>query len=152
MRSPYRDAPAISMPSLSLRMPTLGIRAGRSLGRDTMRWLAAIGGAAALVLAAIYVPPLLRDEGAGSSGGEATAVSTPGGDLPAGARPMPNLIGEQQADAQRTLQDLGVTWVTVEIASPSAPAGQVVGHSPNAGAAVRSGDNVTLIVSRGAPQ
>jgi hypothetical protein len=152
MRSPYRDAPAISMPSLRLpRLPTIGIAAG-SFGRDTMRWLAAIVGAVTLVLAAIYVPPLLRDDSTRSPGDDASALSTPGGSLPADARAMPNLIGEQQANAQRLLQELGVTWVTIEIASPSAPAGQVVGHSPSAGAAVRSGDNVTLTVSRGAPQ
>ena len=66
MRSPYRDAPAISMPSLpSLRLPTIGIGAGRSPGRDAMRWVAAAVGAAALVLAAIFVPPLLRDGASG---------------------------------------------------------------------------------------
>jgi hypothetical protein len=155
MRRPYGDAPAIAMPSLpSLRLPAMRTGGLRSaLGAEATRWIAAAIGAAALILAAIYVPPILRGDDArlpdNTPNGESSGAS---GTFPAGAFGMPNLVGMTQEDAQRVLQEAGLTWVIVEAPSASTPAGRVERQTPGSGSVVRGGDNITLIVSRGAPQ
>ena len=131
-------------------------------------WRLAAGGIALLVLAALYIPPLFSGgatsapttpagtastpaPGGAPGAAQPSATSTPAGQ-PGSAGRMPNLVGMQQPAAQQTLQAQGLTWVTVEIASTTSPAGTVVGQSPTDAAAVNRGDNVTLIVSRGAPR
>ncbi len=154
MRHPYRDAPAVSMPSLpSFRLPAM--RTGSIRLPDTRGmggWLAAVAGVVVLVLAAVYVPPMLRDgDGAPAGAANAPTDGTPAGSqaIPDGALAMPNVVGMQQDEAQRRLQEAGLTWVIVEAPSTATPLGQVERQSPNAGGAVKRGDNVTLIVSKG---
>jgi hypothetical protein len=50
--------------------------------------------------------------------------------------------------AGRVLESIGVTFVAVDVPS-DAPAGTVVGQTPQPGANIETGDNVTLVVSRG---
>jgi cytoskeletal protein RodZ len=82
---------------------------------------------------------------------QATAAAAPSGASGGGAK-LSNLVGRKLVDVQQELQTAGLTWVVVEISSPSAAAGQVVGQQPVAGTSMTRGDNVTLIVSRGAPK
>lgn len=156
MRGPGRDAPALSLPSLpQLGFPALNLASRTGL----LRWVAGAAGALALI-AAVWL-------GSGIFGGTATplgspvtgatpaavapsAGGTPGTAAPTAADQAPNFIGMQQEAAQRTLQERGVTSVTVGIANTTSPAGEVVGQMPSAGSPLKRGDNITLVVSRGA--
>ena len=85
-------------------------------------------------------------------GGEAVAPSA-GGTVPPFERGrVPNFAGVTRQQAEGVLRDLALTSVIVEIATAETPAGQVIGQTPPAGASVKEGDNVTLVVSRGPPR
>lgn len=75
-----------------------------------------------------------------------TAVPIPSATAPAEA--MPNVIGETQAQAERTLQQIGVSALIVRKAASSGhhAAGTVWGQYPPAGATVARGMKVTLYV------
>lgn len=152
------DAPAISMPSL----PQFGLPALNLASRPGMlRWVAAAVGAAILVTVYWFGGALLggddatpQTSGTASqapsavpTGAAPSAAGTPG--VVAPADQAPNFVGMQQDVAQKTLQERGVTWVTVGIASNEKPAGEIVGQTPSAGAPLKRGDNITLVVSRG---
>lgn len=171
LRQPGRDAAAFTLPALPrFGLPPFSLADGPGL----LRWGAAAAGAIALIAAAIVAPRAFRgDSGApatpvipaATAPARATAAATttaaagttprPGASatVPAFERERaPNLVGVRQELAQQTLQELGVSWVTVEIATGEAPAGQVVGQTPAAGTPLKRGDNMTLVVSRGAPR
>lgn len=61
---------------------------------------------------------------------------------------MPDIVGDNVADARAGLEDLGLRVRVVRVVAAD-PAGTVVGQSPEAGAAVRDGGTVTLRVSTG---
>lgn len=155
MRGQGRDAPALSLPSLpQFGLPALNLASRPGL----LRWGAAAAGALALLAAAWLWSGIFGGSDAPASAPRAVATSaapaapggaSPGGTAPAAADVAPNLVGMQQDAAQRALQERGVTWVTVGIASNDVPAGQIVGQTPSAGAPLKRGDNVTLVVSRG---
>jgi cytoskeletal protein RodZ len=165
LRQPGRDAPALSLPSL----PQFGLPALNLAGRSALlRWGAAAAGALLLV-AAVWLgartfgstgapttaapsqaPGAVSTALAPGAASTARAGGTPAALPVAASDQAPNFIGMQQEVAQRTLQERGVTWVTVGIASNEAPAGEVVGQTPAAGAPLKRGDNITLVVSRGA--
>ena len=63
----------------------------------------------------------------------------------------PDFRGVERATAEEVLQELGLTFLVIEVESGEAPAGRVFAQSPEPGAAIEAGDDVTLIVSRGAP-
>jgi len=67
---------------------------------------------------------------------------------------VPSVVGQQEADARRQLEDLGleVQKEDVEPQDDDRPAGQVVDQDPQMGAKVREGSVVTIRVSTGAPQ
>ncbi len=144
------------------------------------RWGLAGLGALVLILSAVFLPRVFEGSGAnapatpsaataqatvqaggtpssgGASGGTSNGTPPPptaaSGGAAAGGIAVPNLVGVARADAQARLQDAGLTSVVVEIASTTVPAGQVASQQPAAGASVARGENVTLIVSRGAPR
>ena len=61
---------------------------------------------------------------------------------------VPNLIGESQRAAERTLDDLGLN-AKIDRQSDEAPKGQVIDQDPGAGGTVEEGGTVTLFVSSG---
>ncbi|MDP8937063.1 MAG: Stk1 family PASTA domain-containing Ser/Thr kinase [Actinomycetota bacterium] len=64
---------------------------------------------------------------------------------------VPSVIGLQEPDARRQLEDLGLEVRKEEIADENSPAGLVVDQDPKMGAKVSEGDAVTIRVSTGAP-
>jgi serine/threonine-protein kinase len=61
---------------------------------------------------------------------------------------VPNVVGDDRADAVATLQDTGLK-VTIHEADSSRPKGQVISQSPGAGSTVARGSRVTITVSKG---
>ena len=61
---------------------------------------------------------------------------------------VPELVGQTEAQARATLDQLGLEPVTVE-GDSERPEGQVVSSSPNAGESVRVGSVVQMTISRG---
>ena len=150
------------MPSL----PQFGLPALNLASRPGMlKWIAGAVGAAILVAAYWFGGALLGGEGATSTPPASNSASQSPSAVPTNAAPSaaeaagavpaaaadqaPNFVGVQQDLAQRALQERGVTWVTVGIASNDKPAGEIVGQTPGAGAPLKRGDNITLVVSRG---
>lgn len=64
---------------------------------------------------------------------------------------VPNVVGQDQADATRALQAAGLD-VTVQTTSSSRPVGQVLKSTPGADATAVRGDTITLTVSSGPKQ
>jgi len=133
LRRAVSDAPAIPMPSL----PSIPI---------APRGLAIIAGGVLVLLALFLVLP-------GLSGDEASPAgpSTPGALTsvpPFEQGKTPNFVGVQREVAQEVLQSLEAPSVAVDVPS-DAPAGTVVGQTPQPGAGLTAGDTVTLVVSRG---
>lgn len=62
---------------------------------------------------------------------------------------MPNFIGVRRDAAEAVLQQQGIEFIEVRAGHESAPADQVFAQSPSPGSALRPGDVVTLVVSRG---
>ncbi|MFA7297767.1 MAG: helix-turn-helix domain-containing protein, partial [Dehalococcoidia bacterium] len=178
MRTPRGGFRLPSLPSLPARATSDG--AGDAGGGvDVRRWGLAGLGALVLILSAVFLPRLFENTspatttptpaaataqatvqagGTPVSGGASSATPTAGSPQPtataaaSGGIAVPNLVGVARADAQARLQDAGLTSVVVEIASATVPAGQVASQQPAAGANLNRGENVTLIVSRGAPR
>lgn len=65
--------------------------------------------------------------------------------------PVPSLAGEERADAESTLEELGLTVEIVEEDSESVKEGQVIDQTPDTGTNVGPGSTVTLTVSTGPP-
>ena len=61
---------------------------------------------------------------------------------------MPNLVGLTIADARATSAKAGLTIGSLKIANAEGRPDTIVGQTPVAGAAVRSGDTVTLVAGR----
>ena len=125
---------------------------------------------ALLVVIAFFVLPRLRggddvpapsptvETGTGATE-TATGTGAPGGTEPplAGTVPpfevgeTPDFIGVAGGEATELLTRLGLSFVVIEVPTNEAPAGQVFGQSPQPGAAIGAGGDVTLIVSSGPP-
>lgn len=142
---PRRARPASTRrpraPSVSASMPAL------LLGSDA----APIIGIIVLLLAAFVVG---RVAGSGpdpfvpSSTGAVSPSAAPGGpSAPAATGRMPNLIGTSIDDARARLAAMNVEPFVIAVPSTAAPAGQVLGQSPPAGASIGHAI-VTLVVSR----
>lgn len=178
MRTPRGGFRLPSMPSLPAGGGTPSLP---TLGPDARRWGLAALGVVVLILSAVFLPRAFDSTGSSATATPTTvaataqatvqAVGAPATSTPAaqataasgatpssGAAPVtgsvtvPNLVGVARADAQARLQDAGLTSVVVEIANATVPAGRVASQQPAAGTGVNRGDNVTLIVSRGAPR
>jgi beta-lactam-binding protein with PASTA domain len=61
--------------------------------------------------------------------------------------PLPNLVGVNVDEAQRTLAELGLTARTIPSPVSDAPANTVISQSPQAGFVVREGRSISLEVS-----
>jgi hypothetical protein len=135
LRRAGSDAPALPIPSLP------------SIPFATRGW-AIVSGVIVLVVALIWIVPAVTGRGgeqeAGGTNTPAAVASVP----PFEQGKAPNFVGVQRDVAQRVLESLGATFVAVEVPS-DAPAGTVVGQTPQPGATLESGDTVTLVVSRG---
>ena len=123
------------------------------------RWLVLIAaiGVVAVAAFALNVPGLGDDSGDpsaddGAAGGPAGAAAgaPPAPTVPAfDAGLAPDFRGVERAEAEALLADLGLTVLVIEVATPDTPPGRVFAQSPEAGAEVAPGDNVTLIISSG---
>ena len=60
-----------------------------------------------------------------------------------------NVVGQPATDAQNALRALGLTPVTTNAANATIASGVVVSQTPNQGERVKSGTDVTLVVSTG---
>jgi serine/threonine-protein kinase len=68
--------------------------------------------------------------------------------LSKGPQKVPDVVGMQQADAEKTLRDHG--FVPVPVSQPSSkPEGEVIQQVPNAGQPESQGTQVTIVVSSG---
>jgi beta-lactam-binding protein with PASTA domain len=65
---------------------------------------------------------------------------------------MPDFRGVQRAEAERVLQDLGLSFVVIQVATDAAPAGVVFDQAPAPGDSTSNSGDVTLIVSQSAPR
>lgn len=134
LRRGSADAPALPIPSL----PAIPL---------APRALAVAAGIVLLLFAAAWIVPNLGGNDAPEAAGTnvpAAVSSVP----PFEQGKAPNFIGVQRDVAQEVLQSLEMTFVAVEVAS-DAPAGTIVGQTPEPGADLVAGNNVTLVVSRG---
>ncbi len=91
-------------------------------------------------------PTVIRSQAAGP---EPTSTATTSG---AAAAPrsgeMPNLVGRTRREAEDELGRLGLAFVVIEVATPTAPPGTVYNQSPEPGKSIKRGDSVTLLVAR----
>jgi cytoskeleton protein RodZ len=136
LRRSNNDAPALpipSLPSIPLAPRALAVAAGIVLLLLAMAWL---------------IPNLGGSDTPTSAGTSAGAPAAVASVPPFDAGKAPNFVGVQREVAQRLLQSLGMTSVPVEVPS-DAPEGTVVGQTPQPGADLGTGDNVTLVVSKG---
>ena len=147
-------------------LPGLRRREGaRALPAVERRWLL-LAAAAAVVLVLAFlvgVPGLGGGDGdATPEGGEQAAAGAPplvavGAPEPAPTVPpfeegrAPDFNGVERAEAEVVLQELGVSFVVIEVASAEAPPGHVFAQTPEPGAALEAGDDVTLIVALAPP-
>ena len=60
----------------------------------------------------------------------------------------PDFSGVERSEAERVLQDLGISFVVIAVASLEALPGRVFAQTPEPGVALEIGDNVTLIVAK----
>lgn len=66
--------------------------------------------------------------------------------------PVPSLAGEKREDAEKTLDDLGLSAEIVEEESENIDKGLVISQTPDTGTNVGPGATVTLTVSSGPPE
>ena len=64
---------------------------------------------------------------------------------------VPNVVGQTQAEAMKTITDKGFEWAVAneQVASDSVPAGSVVSTDPKAGTAAKPGSRVIATISSG---
>ena len=116
---------------------------------------------ALLVALAFFALPRLRDgddaPATPSPAAETAATATATAPAPAATVPpfevgeTPNFIGVDRDEATELLTQLRLSFVVIEVPTNEAPAGRVFGQSPQPGATIEAGDDVTLIVSGGPP-
>ncbi len=107
---------------------------------------------------ALPPPPTAETDAAATAFSTATETATAGTEpAPAGTVPpfevgeTPNFIGVARDEATELLTQLGLSFVVIEVQTNEAPAGRVFGQSPQPGATIEAGGDVTLIVSSGPP-
>jgi serine/threonine-protein kinase len=64
-----------------------------------------------------------------------------------GKEKVPGVVGRQQGEAERLIQDAGFTPVVVESDNTTEPAGTVIQQVPEAGSELAEGQQVTIVVS-----
>ena len=145
-------------------LPSLRRRAGApavpAIGR---RWLllavlAAAAVAAALVFGLPGAPAIGPFGGGDGAEAPATPAAAPAGTLPqpppAPTTPpfaegtTPDFTGVERAEAEAVLRGIGAALVVIEVASGEQLPGRVFAQTPEPGAALGVGDEVTLIVAQ----
>lgn len=118
-------------------------------------WLVAAGivGFLVLIVALLYAfagggednflgtTPLPEESGSSSTSQPATSGVQ--------ASAVPDLKGRTSAQAIDMLSQIGLGYAIIETYNDNVPAGQVIEQSPSSGSDLRSGQVVTLVVSRG---
>lgn len=132
LRRAGSEAPAIPLPQLP------------SLPGVSKAWLF-VAGVLVLLVGMLWVVPAFTGDG-DSKGPSASSAQT---SVPAfNQGETPNFVGVQRTIAEEVIRAIGATPVAVEVPS-DAPAGTVVAQTPQPATALKSGDTVTLVVSRG---
>ena len=62
----------------------------------------------------------------------------------------PDFVGADIASTLAVLRDNQLSYAIIEMPSSAAPRGIVIGQSPSAGASVKAGSSITIVVSKGA--
>ena len=62
---------------------------------------------------------------------------------------IPDVTGKTQDDAVTALDDVGLKAAGISASSSTVPKGQVISQQPTAGTTAKTGDPVTLTISRG---
>lgn len=135
LRRAGTDAPALPFPTLP------------SIPFATRGW-AIISGLIVLAVALLWIVPALGERGGDGNPGGNTPPAAVASVPPFEQGQAPNFVGVQRDVAQQVIESLGATFVSVDVPS-DAPAGVVVGQTPQPGAGLNEGDTVTLVVSRG---
>jgi eukaryotic-like serine/threonine-protein kinase len=99
-----------------------------------------IAAVAVLAVGLIVLVALLLANIFGDDGGGATTIA------------VPDVVGQQQAAAERTLIEAGLRTKIVEVASSTDDIKKVVGTEPASGSQVAEGSTVTLNVGKGPDQ
>jgi hypothetical protein len=149
----HEGAPTLPLPAFDMRV-----------------WVGA--GVAAMLVAAMFwlgvpgvgLPGFGGEEDGGQQSVDAESTGTLAGSEPEGGGfalvesvppfeegEMPELRGLEVGVAEAALQGIGIVPIVIEVQSETAPAGRVFGQSPEAGSSVDENDDVTLVVSTGAP-
>lgn len=132
LRRASADAPALPLPQL----PTLpGV---------SKAWLF-VAAVIVFLIGLLWVVPAFTGEGESTGPRASSAQSTV---PPFNQGETPNFVGVQRAVAEEVVRAIGAAPVAVEIPS-DAPAGTVVAQTPQPATALKAGDTVTLVVSRG---
>lgn len=132
LRRAGADAPAIPLPQL----PTLpGI---------SKAWLF-VAAVIVFLVGMLWVVPAFTGNGESTGPATSTAQTTV---PPFNQGETPNFVGVQRTVAEEVVRAIGATPVAVEVPS-DAPAGTVVAQTPQPATALKAGDTVTLVVSRG---
>ncbi len=84
--------------------------------------------------------------GDSAGGGEATTASTA---TTSALVEIPDLVGQTQADATATLEQLGLVVLITQQSSADVPAGEVIALRPNPGGKVPTGTTIELQISAG---
>jgi eukaryotic-like serine/threonine-protein kinase len=77
-----------------------------------------------------------------------TVSSGPAPSASPAASAVPDVVGQEQAQAESTLQSAGFTVAVQNVSDPSAPAGTVIGQTPSAGVFAQPGSSVTILVAQ----
>ncbi|MBX7111146.1 MAG: helix-turn-helix domain-containing protein [Dehalococcoidia bacterium] len=132
LRRAGSDAPAIPLPQL----PTLpGV---------SKVWLF-VAAVIVFLVGLLWVVPAFTGNG-NSTGPSGSSAQTQVPSFNQGE--TPNFVGVQRSVAEEVLRAIGAAPVAVEVPS-DAPAGTVVAQTPQPATALKTGDTVTLVVSRG---
>jgi transcriptional regulator with XRE-family HTH domain len=81
-----------------------------------------------------------------------TAEATQQGSVEAQAVAVPDVRGAMGIDALSSVRAAGLTYVVVKVYDDEVPAGFVISQSPSPNEDARTGDPVTLVISRGPRQ
>ena len=144
--------------------PLPGLRrheGARTLPAVERRWLllAAVAAAVLAIAFVVGVPGLGGGGGAAATDESANVAAEPtplvaaGAPEPAPTVPpfeqgrTPDFTGVERSEAELVLEQLGVTFVVIEVSSSEAPPGHVFAQTPEPGSSLEAGDDVTLIVA-----
>jgi hypothetical protein len=132
LRRAGADAPAIPLPQIP------------ALPGVSKAWVFVAGVLVLLVGLLWVVPAFTGDDGGGGQGASSAQTTVPAFNQ----GETPNFVGVQRSVAEEVIRAIGAAPVAVEVPS-DAPAGTVVAQTPQPATALKAGETVTLVVSRG---